>query len=376
MPLGNGDAGANIWVEPSGDVLFYISKVDAHDSSHTIRKLGRIRLRFEPSLDVERFRQTLVLSDATVEIQAGGAKLRIWIDAHRQVIRMEGSSTSPVIPTISFETLRNCIELDDAAHRLSWGYRNESSVWIENVPAQNSAGFAARVHDPLLHRTSGCRVSGPGFVRSGKRSLQRAPGLSFEFDVRVLSAQTESAEDWFALLEKPVAVDWKAHRQYWHEFWNRSWIRVNGCGSSSVQLDQCRFTQYAQGSLAYAGHQEFAAPENAFQITQRYALERFCQAAAGRGSVPPPYNGSIFSMDMPAGTQGFLGPMEKPVSADERDWGVLAFMWQNTRHPYWSMAARGDYDCLLAGMRFVRQGLDICRDRCANLFHHGGAYIM
>ena len=30
----HGDVGANGWVEPNGDVLFYISKVDAYQLSH------------------------------------------------------------------------------------------------------------------------------------------------------------------------------------------------------------------------------------------------------------------------------------------------------------------------------------------------------
>jgi hypothetical protein len=46
MPLGNGDVGANVWVEPNGDLLFYISKVDAYDSAHELKKLGRVRVRF------------------------------------------------------------------------------------------------------------------------------------------------------------------------------------------------------------------------------------------------------------------------------------------------------------------------------------------
>jgi len=29
MPLGNGDVGLNLWVEPGGDLVFYISKTDA-----------------------------------------------------------------------------------------------------------------------------------------------------------------------------------------------------------------------------------------------------------------------------------------------------------------------------------------------------------
>ena len=143
-----------------------------------------------------------------------------------------------------------------------------------------------------------------------------------------------------------------------------------------MQLDQCRFTQFPQGSLAYRGHKQIGSAENAFQLSQRYALERFGEACASRGAVPPPYNGSIFTMDMPAGVMGFNGPKNGPTSPDGRDWAILSFMWQNTRHPYWAMAARGDYDTLLPGMQFVRDGLDVCRDRCRNIFHHDGAFIM
>ena len=32
MPLGNGDVGLNVWVEHNGDLVFYVSKVDAFDA--------------------------------------------------------------------------------------------------------------------------------------------------------------------------------------------------------------------------------------------------------------------------------------------------------------------------------------------------------
>ena len=57
MPLGNGDVGANVWVEPKGDLLFYVSKVDAYDSAHQLKKLGRIRVRFTPLLATHDFMQ-------------------------------------------------------------------------------------------------------------------------------------------------------------------------------------------------------------------------------------------------------------------------------------------------------------------------------
>ena len=92
MPLGNGDVGANVWVEENGDLLFYVSKVDAFDAGHLLPKLGRVRLRLDPALDVKNFRQTLLLRDAAVEIAGGDMKLKIWIDANNPVIRLEGTS--------------------------------------------------------------------------------------------------------------------------------------------------------------------------------------------------------------------------------------------------------------------------------------------
>ncbi len=376
MPIGNGDVGANVWVEESGELVFYVSKVDAYDAGHELRKLGRVRLGLVPPLPVESFRQELVLVDGAIVIRAGDVELRVWVDAHRPVIRVTGACAAPREATSSFETLRPCAELADGADRLAWGYRNETSAWRDRVRAQNTPEFAARVADPILDRTSGCRLSGEGFVRDGPRALRLRAARTLDLSVRVLSTQTPTLERWFAELDAPVASDWEAHRKWWREFWERSWIFVGGCGEGAVALDRCRFTQFPQGALAYRGRNEAGSVENAFRISQRYALERFCEACAGRGAVPPPYNGSIFTMDMPAGALGFDRPKTGPTSADARDWASLSFMWQNTRLPYWAMATRGDYDTLLPGLEFVRGGLDLCRDRCRKIFGHDGAFIM
>jgi len=376
MPLGNGDVGANVWVEPGGDLLFYVSKVDAYDSAHLLKKLGRVRVRFTPTLAMNRFRQTLVLREGAIAIEAGDVRLRVWVDAHAPVIRVTGESKKPVDVVASFETLRPCEEQDDQANRLAWGYRNVTSEWMKRVRSQNTPEFAAKVADPILNRTSGCRLSGEGFVRADKRSLKLAGSRKVDLSVRVRSSQTPTLAEWFAELELPVKSDWQAHCKWWKKFWERSHVFITRCGDETINLDQCRFTQFPQGSKAYVGHKEIDAATNAFQITQRYALERFCQAAASRGAVPPPYNGSIFTMDMPAGVLGFNQPKTKAVSADERDWANLSFMWQNTRHPYWSMAARGDYDTIVPGMKFVRDGLDLCRDRCRKFFGFDAAFIM
>ena len=34
MPIGNGDVGINTWVEPTGDLVYYLSKTDARNVTH------------------------------------------------------------------------------------------------------------------------------------------------------------------------------------------------------------------------------------------------------------------------------------------------------------------------------------------------------
>lgn len=390
MPLGNGDVGVNVWFEANGDILFYVSKVDAYDAQHLLPKLGRVRLRTEPALDITNVKTTLLLEQAAVEILAGDTKFRVWVDANAPVIRMQGHCPTPRKVSIAAESLRSwqnaadplpdsgtaALLFHDNADAIAWCYRNQSSVWAANFANQNSPELVAATKDPILHRTSGCVLGAKGFKRLNPTTLASTqPVTGIDATVRVLTNQPESPAGWKSEAIRPVRSDWNAHLGWWKAFWARSHIFIPKAGEGTYNLDQCRFTQFPQARDVYEGHKEIPAARNAHQITQRYALERFCQAIASRGAVPPPYNGSIFTMDMPAGVMGFDKPKETPVSPDGRDWAQLSFMWQNTRHPYWSMPNRGDYDTILPGMRFVRDGLDIAKDRCRKLYGVDGAVI-
>jgi len=400
MPLGNGDIGLNVWVENNGHLLFYIAKVDALDSRQIGPKLGRIRLRMEPPLPVDKnFRQTLSLLDASVLVEAGDVRLRVWVDANQPVVQIEAKSQTPRSAIITMESLRPLqtataplpekgtvgVLFNDREDRLAWCYRNLSSDWwAENFRIQNSPEMVARTKDPLLHRTSGCFVQGKGFVREVSKfgELQRTLRLrekATEFDcaVKVISTQPADLKEWLREAAKPSPSDWNAHCAYWKSFWSRSYVHITSARKGTFNLDQCRFTQFPQGSKAYEGHKEIDVEKNVFQISQRYALERFLEASASRGPVPPNANGSLFTMDMPAGVMGGYNEIsESPISPDYRYWQECCwFMWQNLRFPYWAMATRGDYDTLRPGMHFVRDSLDICKDRCKKLFGHDGAFI-
>ena len=391
MPLGNGDVGLNVWVEKNGDLVFYISKVNAFDAGHLLPKLGRIRVKMQPALSVNDFKQTLSLKDASIQIQAGDVQLKVWVDANKPLVFVEGKSKTARTATIALETLRPLTNFTDSlskkgtlgilfnnkSNSLAWCYRNLTSNWGDNLKKQNLPEMIAKTKDPILFRTSGCMVEGKDFVRLNDKSLiSKSKSTAFNCKISVLSSQPENVKAWLKAVLKPTHPDWKAHCAYWASFWNRSFINITNGGMGTFDLDQCRYSQFPQGSLAYEGHKTIDAQQNINQINQKYALERFLEAAANRGEVPAPYNGSIFTMDMPAGVLGFDRPKNQSVSPDGRDWAQLSFMWQNTRHPLWSMAARGDYDAIKPSMEFVRNGLDICKDRCQKTFGHDGAFIM
>ena len=77
------------------------------------------------------------------------------------------------------------------------------------------------------------------------------------------------------------------------------------------------------------------ALDDAFAVTRGYHLQRFINACNGRGAFPIKFNGSIFTVPHPGA----------PGDADYRRWGP-GYWWQNTRLPYISMCASGDFDLM------------------------------
>ncbi len=376
MPLGNGDIGLNVWSEEGGDLLFYISKADAFDGDHVLRKLGRVRVAIKPNPFAAGlpFRQTLELHKARIAVQAGkpgeAVTLEVWVDANHPVIHVRGRSDLPIEAKVSLESIRAQRQVErlasaygqpghpdvllaDQADRLLWCFRNESSMWPARLTQEGLGELAKKMNDPLLHRTFGALAHGQGLVRHSTNALTTAARThTLDLSIHVLNAQTDTMDQWQAQLDQQAAAadrldptaTWQAHCQWWGDFWQRSHIVVGGC-------------------------------EPAKTITQGYALERFVQACASRGAFPLIFNGSIFTMDMPAGTYAFCGPRGGAVNADHRDWEGLPIMWQNTRLPYWSMLARGDFDLMRPVFQAVLEALEVSRARAQAWYKHDGAVM-
>lgn len=70
MPIGNGDIGANVWVEKNGDLLFYVSKTNSWSEVDRLLKLGKVRISLTPSpLNGNNFSQELKLEDGKLKSQ-------------------------------------------------------------------------------------------------------------------------------------------------------------------------------------------------------------------------------------------------------------------------------------------------------------------
>jgi hypothetical protein len=381
MPTGNGDIGLNVWVEESGDLLFYISKTDSWDDNCRLLKVGRVRIKISPNpyLGTRAFLQTLRLKDAAVDIHFGPAddrvRVQVWVDARHPVIHALVDGPTPVEASASIELWRTepyelpSIEVSDVhfdpdapgskhfptivepdtvftgqTGRIGWYHHNKKSDGPAlSAELQDMAGYEQR--DPILHRTFGAVIS----VEQGRtvddRNLLSPQAKSHRFDIYVLTRHPATAEEWLKAMDELIAATEKipfaqrlaAHRAWWEKFWRRSWIDISS----------------------------FGPPDDAFVVSRAYNLQRFINACAGRGAYPIKFNGSIFTVPNPG----------SPGDADYRRWGP-GYWWQNTRLPYISMCASGDFDLMEPLFRmYAGQVLDMAKYRTRHYFGHDGAYL-
>jgi len=194
-------------------------------------------------------------------------------------------------------------------------------------------------------------MAGNGLVSGDEQTLKSAAAAkTFCLNLYALTAQVDSPPAWEAALalemnradEVDLDTARQAHRQWWAQFWNRSWLHVNGTPAAE-------------------------------KVSQGYAMQRYMTACAGRGAQPIKFNGSLFTVghDLPENTNS----TETSCDPDYRTWG--ACYWnQNIRLLYWPLAAAGDFDLLQPWFNMYVKDIPLVEDRTRQYFHHdGGAFI-
>ena len=376
MPIGNGDIGLNVWVEPSGDLCFFLGKTDAWDESGRLLKLNKVRIKFQPALDPKAsFRWELKLGEGLIEIRDQNTTVSVWVDANHPVVQVDAASLTgkPISATATLEPWRKekralgvpksgeneyfataytSLEafsypdtlLPRTPKQIGWYHRNVESPWLPSLKLQRNEAISQEETDPILNRTAGGIMRGENFAPVSDTELKAVkPAREVALKIHVLTQITDTPEQWLAALEKqaeaidkqPIARREREHRQWWQEFWTRSWIFA------------------------------FGPPErgrsDAETLTRGYTLQRWMNACGGRGAFPIKFNGSIFVVD-------------NKYDADYRNWGG-GYWHQNTRLPYWSMLTAGDFDLMRPFFAMYLKALPARKLATKAYYGHDGAFF-
>ena len=390
MPCGGGDIGMNVWVE-QGDVLFYVSQSGSFDENNTLLKAGRFRLSLSPGLNMEHFRQTLHLEEGYVEVSDGQLSIQLWADVWKPVVHVDVSS--PRIKqsmAITYENWRTKeIELTKR-ERFQTSYKfaapkgltthadsvvatndgvifmhqnSEETVFDATVNQQGMNAVKDRLYNPLKNRISGGRMLVKDMILidqiSGRYAssdyegwlyVTKFPKRTFHLQV-VMATVQGSPEEWEAQLdatEKSITrmADCEMSRQWWREFWQRSYIedgqRSKGEG------------QKAKG-----------------EVLRNYNLFRYMLGCNAHSQWPTKFNGGLFTFD----PEYVNNTDEYHLSPDFRNWGGGVHTAQNQRLVYWPMLKNGDFDLLKSQLDFYLRIYKNAEERSRLYWGHEGACL-
>ena len=334
MPLGSGECSASVWVEPNGDMLIYVVKSDSFDELSSRDKLARLRVRLDPPLQTDtRFRQRLVLRNASVSVTSHDRTIDLFVDANAAALRLKAAGPSPFAFHASLEVWRTSnastpIRIKDG-HAIpvpppppeGWLQGSFCNAWnrsADMLVPQDHAGSAAigvvhpnpgttatalvadtlrmqgidmagePVYNPMLGRAFGAWVTGADAAlhRANATTLSSAkPATEHSVLVTMLTTVDKTAPTraaaagrWAAaaaaLAKEQAAISYASaaarHAEKWDALWNRSFVHV------SAPVEQ----HHKRGDGQVTG-----------DPSAMLALQRYLDLANGRGARYPIHGG-------------------------------------------------------------------------------------
>ena len=379
MPCGGGDVGMNVWVE-GGDVLFYLSRSGCFDENNTLLKLGRFRIHLSEPLNTRSLRQQLVVGDGYWQVTDGQTWVQLWADVEKPVVHIEVSRekektgvevtyeswrTRDVVlskrarfqTSYKFAAPKGLVTRHDSiiAERsaLSFLHHNgEHTIFDATVSQQQLDAVKHRLYNPLRNLTFGGRLQGKGFVLKGQTHGRYAstdyegwtyaserPSRRHALTITMATVQG-SVTEWQQVLaqaEQQIQArrDRKVARQWWHDFWQRSYIEGKG------------------------------------DLFRNYTLFRYMLGCNARGPWPTKFNGGLFTFD----PEYVEAAEEYRLSPDYRNWGGGVHTAQNQRLVYWPMLKNGDFDLLLSQLDFYLNIYKNAEERSRHYWGHEGACL-
>lgn len=382
MPVGGGDIGLNVWAEPDGDVVFYISRSGAYDEHGTLLKQGRVRLNI-PGDTTAAFEQRLHLDEGYCTVDINGSKVTLWADVSRPVVHVEVESKKPVSPTVSYESWRYADRpfSKGEGRQNSWKWSSpkglvttrdsiaaaekavtffhanpKETVFDITVAREGLDSVKGRLWNPLANLVSGGRLSGDNLrFAATKDSIidgtdyrawvyeSAKPAKRHHYTITLDSRQTDDAADFTAALDSIDSTvkldrDRKTSRLWWRDYWQRSHI-----------------TAPASADTATA------------RMARNYTLFRYMLGCNAYGSQPTKFNGGLFTFDPHHVKE------DQTFTPDYRNWGGATMTAQNQRLVYWPMLKSGDFDMMTPQFDFYNDMLGNARLRSEVYWGHDGA---
>lgn len=405
MPLGNGNLCMNLWVEKEGDLQFYFTVQDALTELDRNVKLGKVRLSLEPNpfKGCVSFCQTLNLADGCIDVRAQGSGVTLTLKifaAENDVLFVDAHSSSPLGVRAAYTNWRTaptsncppevlpgerCEESADTvldeADAVVFYHKNGLPCIRWCLRHVGLAGHENEVHDLLTNRIFGGRMTLTGAHAAGGHTLAVQNAADFTLRISTASEQTPDTEGFLRRLagrdgEDPAEA-FAQSAAAWNRYWQQSYVFVENDTAvppaCTAEFDGWDFDRYDDG------------PRPASAVTEAYVLTKFMFHSNAGGTFPLRYNGLNY-LGCPAGGKPFdfsrfvyslCGrPAAEPTpesNPDQRPWGDFT-LWQNVRHPYFSMLARGEYRELKTLFDFYMAFAAINRAQARHYYGAEGQY--
>jgi hypothetical protein len=368
IPLGNGEIGANVWVDRAG-VHILLSRIDSFSEQYRLLKNGHILISADPNPFTAEIFTTLSLPDARLIIsdRKTGAQLSLFADANYPVYSLEMNLPEPAMvravvlnyrknarqaPADGSSSHMNACPVDrtesadityiNDLHSIGQYHRNESSCYDYTMKLQRLQAFPG-YEDPFKGLTFGFLVYSPGLDARDSGLLETPePVQILRIDLYSHCCRCVEKEKWLYEIQRirdghqrEGALE--KHTAYWHKKWEETYIYLWGNTEAEI-------------------------------ISRAWTLQRYMNICAGRGALPIKFNGSIFTTEPVPGAEDGLEDF------DFRQWGA-PYWFQNTRLVYWNILLSGDYELMAPFFKMYVDMLPIAEYRTRVYFNHEGALI-
>ena len=372
MPCGGHDVGMNVWVE-QGDVLMYVAQSGWFDENNTLLKAGRWRLHIEGNpFSQADFRQVLCLDEGSITISGAGVEVRLWADVDQPCVFMQMSGRGQKA-TLSYEswrwrdrpltkaecqqcsykwvlpegTVTRADSIVARPHELLFCHHNPSATVFDfTTRRERMDANGLSLFNPLAGRLMGGVMRAKDFTLTSCSDGQYAATdhRSWHYEGRLgrntvvtISLPFVHRQDLQGDTPPSAADSKKRSQQWWHRFWQRSWITATGTDNTLLTA------------------------------LRNYELMRFMLGCNARGEWPTKFNGGLFTFDPVYVDQ------ETPFTPDYRKWGGGTMTAQNQRLVYWPMLKSGDTDLMAAQLDTYLRMLPNAVAWSKRHWGHGGA---